>query len=249
LKTIYQYVQNRYHYVLSPDALYNAIEKDAQSNPMIYSLWRQMSKIKKLASQGNNNAIGLLNEIYKNIKSTKQSHEVNKTRREPGKRWVTYRSENIILQNNSYAISRQFRDDVLGGFNRFYKAFLLKDEDKNDILCLQVNTKIESEDSEQPHDSTYRDKAFQDFFGMDYKSGTVVEIIDKETGERKSVNLRKPVFSIYNVITSYGTRDAYPLYVQKGKGNDYIQLPIEQNIPHIIFKLTEALAAIGMNVT
>ena len=124
---------------------------------------------------------------------------------------------------------------------------MIKDEDKNDVLCLQVNPKIESEISDKPLDSTYRDKAFQDFFGMDYKSGTVVEIIDKETGERRSVNLRKPVFSIYNVITSYGTKDAYPLYIQKG--NNYIQIPIEQNIPHIIFKLTEALASIGMNVT
>ena len=248
LKTIYQYVQNRYHYVLSPDALYNALEKDSQSNPMIYSLWRQLAKIKKLASQGNNNAIGLLNEIYKNIKSTKQSHEVTKTRREPGEKWVTYRSENIMLQNNSYAISREFRDNVLGGFNRFYKPSLYKDEDKNDVLCIEVNPKIERADADGYFDSTYRDSAFQGFFGMDYTTGTVVEIIDKETGERKSVNVRKPIFSIYNIIISYGTRDAYPLYIRDDDGN-YKEYSIEENMPHIKFKLTEALASIGMDVT
>jgi hypothetical protein len=83
---------------------------------------------------------------------------------------------------------------------------------------------------------------------MDYTSGTVTEIIDKETGERKSVNVRKPIFSIYNIIISYGTRDAYPLYIREDDGN-YKEYSIEENMPHIKFKLTEALASIGMDVT
>jgi len=97
LHTIYQTIQNKYYHVLSPEALWNAIESDSKSNPMIYSLWNQISRIKKLASKGNDNAEGLLNEIYRSIKSTKQSHEVTKTRREPGQSWVTYRSVNIMV--------------------------------------------------------------------------------------------------------------------------------------------------------
>jgi hypothetical protein len=65
-----------------------------------------------------------------------------------------------MLQNNSYAISREFRDNVLGGFNRFYKPSLYKDEDKNDVLCIEVNPKIERADADGYFDSTYRDTAF-----------------------------------------------------------------------------------------
>jgi hypothetical protein len=53
--------------------------------------------VKKLASKGNNNAIGLLNEIYKNIKSTKQSQEVTKTRYDKELNGVTYRPVNIMV--------------------------------------------------------------------------------------------------------------------------------------------------------
>jgi hypothetical protein len=71
LHYIYQAIQNRYHHVLSPEALYNAIQEDSKSNMMIKSLWDQISVLRKLASRGNDNAKGLLNEIYRSIKSTK----------------------------------------------------------------------------------------------------------------------------------------------------------------------------------
>ena len=79
-REIYQTIQNRYHHVLSPEALWKAIEADSHDNDMIHALYEQISGVKELASKGNNNAIGLLNEIYKSIKSTKQSQEVTKTR-------------------------------------------------------------------------------------------------------------------------------------------------------------------------
>jgi hypothetical protein len=71
LHDIYQTIQNRYHHVLSQEALLNAIEADSKDNPMISSLWNQISRVRDLASKGNDNAIGLLNEIYRSIKSTK----------------------------------------------------------------------------------------------------------------------------------------------------------------------------------
>jgi hypothetical protein len=71
LHDIYQTVQNRYYNVLSPKALWDAIQEDSKSNLMMKSLWDQISRLKYLESKGNDNAKGLLNEIYKSIKSTK----------------------------------------------------------------------------------------------------------------------------------------------------------------------------------
>jgi hypothetical protein len=97
LNTIYQEVQNRYHHVLSPEALWNAIENDSKSNATAYSLYWQIVGLRKLASKGNNNAIGLLNEIYKSIKSAKLDEEVTKTRYDRELGGVTYRPVNIMV--------------------------------------------------------------------------------------------------------------------------------------------------------
>lgn len=251
LHDIYQTVQNRYHHVLSPEALWNAIESDSKSNQMMKSLWNQISRVKSLASKGNDNAIGLLNEIYKSIKSTKQSHEVTKTRREPGENWVTYRSVNIMIQNNSFAISRDFTDTVLGGFNKFYEQTIYKDEESGkDAIGYKVRSQIYDDITDSKFGSEYRDAAFEAFFGSGYNNfQSVVEVIDEETGKPVKVNVQKPIFSIYDIISTYGTKNQKPFYINDGSKHGYREVSIEDNMPYVKFRLVEALSAVGIDIT
>ena len=246
LHDIYQAVQNRYHHVMSPEA----IEADSKNNPMISSLWNQISRVKYLASKGNDNAIGLLNEIYKSIKSTKQSHEVTKTRKEPGEKWVTYRSVNIMVQNNSFAISREFTDAVLGNFNKFYEQVLYKDENNKDAVGLRIRSKIYDETTDSNFGPEYRDAAFNAFFGSGYDNfQQVVEIIDKDSGKSIKTHVKKPVFSIYNTIITYGTKDQRPFYIYDDSVHGYREVSIEDNMPYVKFRLAEALSAVGIDIT
>lgn len=251
LREVYQTIQNRYHHVLSREALWKAIEADSKSNPMAYSLWKRISAIKKLASEGNDNAIGLLNEIYKSLKSTKQSHEVQKTRRVPGESWVTYKSVNIMVQNNSYAISREFTDTVLGGFNKFYEIVPYKNGKGEKVFGIKVRSKIQDELSNDVYPSSYRDASYEAFFGSGYKNiQTIVEEIDpNDRTKRIQKKNQKIVHSIYDVLYSYGTSDQKPLYVyQKNKGG-YIEVSIENSLPYIKLQLIEALSSIGVDIT
>ena len=250
LHDIYQAVQNRYHHVMSPEALWNAIEADSKNNPMISSLWNQISRVKHLASKGNDNAIGLLNEIYRSIKSTKQSHEVTKTRREPGEPWVTYRSVNIMVQNNSFAISREFTDTVLGNFNKFYEQVLYKDEKGKDAVGYRIRLQIYDESTDSKFGPEYRDAAYEAFFGSGYDSfQDVVEIIDKESGKPVKTNVKRPIFSIYDVISTYGTKNQRPFYIKDNSKYGYREVSIEDNMPYIKFRLVEALSSVGIDVT
>ena len=251
LHDIYQTIQNRYHHVLSPEALWNAIEADSKTNQMTASLWNQIARIKALASKGNDNAIGLLNEIYKSIKSTKQSHEVTKTRREPGEKYVTYRSVNIMVQNNSFAISREFTDTVLGGFNKFYKQTIYKDgESGKDAIGYKVNSEIYDEITDSKLGPEYRDIAFKAFFGSGYDNfQSVVEVLDEETGKPVKVNIQKPIFSIYDVISTYGTKNPKPFYVNNSSKRGYVESSVEDNLPYIKFRLVEALSAVGIDIS
>jgi hypothetical protein len=43
-----------------------------------------------------------------------------------------------MVQNNSFAISREFTDTVLGNFNKFYEQVLYKGIDKKDAIGLRV---------------------------------------------------------------------------------------------------------------
>ena len=241
LRDIYQAVQNRYHYVLSPDELWKAIENDAPGNAMIKSLWEQISEVRKLVNGKNSayreNAIGLLNEIYRSIKSTKQSHEVTKTRRDTQTNWVTYRSVNIMVQNNSYAISREFTETVLGGFNKFYKPDTIKDDGK-EIRIITVNKQIRDEITDRSLTSQYRVDAYEAFFGSDYKTFT------DDTG---GIKVKRIVWPIYNVLVSYGTENQKPLYIREN--GKYVEYPIEKNITYIKFKFLEALSSIGIDIT
>ena len=249
LHEIYQAIQNRYHHVLSPEALWNAIENDAQSNATLYSLHWQISGIRKLASKGNNNAIGLLNEIYKNIKSTKQSEEVTKTRYDSYLGGVTYSPENIMVKNNSYAISRDFTDIVFGSFNKFFRQKAFKDDDGKETWGIEVRNKIYNERTgNEDLDSYYREVAFTSFFGDILWKVDVVEI----DGDGKEKIVQKNMRSIYNVIASYGTRNQYPFYLRDERYKDsivYREASLEQNLLHIKFRLVEALGAIGIDVT
>ena len=250
LHDIYQTIQNRYHHVLSSEALWNAIESDSKSNQMIASLWNQIARIKTLASKGNDNAVGLLNEIYKSIKSTKQSHEVTKTRREPGETWVTYRPVNIMVQNNSFAISREFTDTVLGGFNKFYEQVLYKGENGKDSVGYKVRSRIYDETTDSHFGPEYRDAAFEAFFGSGYNNfQSVVEIIDKESGLPSKVNIQKPIFSLYDIISTYGTKNQKSLYINDNSVHGYREVSIEDNMPYIKFRFVEALSAVGIDIT
>lgn len=250
LHDIYQTIQNRYHHVLSPEALWNAIEADSKTNQMAASLWNQIARVKALASKGNDNAIGLLNEIYKSIKSTKQSHEVTKTRREPGEKWVTYRSVNIMVQNNSFAISREFTDTVLGGFNKFYEQTLYKDEAGKDAVGYKVRSQIYDEITDSKLGPEYRDGAYEAFFGSGYNNfQNVVEVLDEETGKPVKVNVQKPIFSIYDVISTYGTKNPKPFYINNGSKHGYVEASVEENLPYIKFRLVEALSAVGIDIS
>jgi hypothetical protein len=109
-----------------------------------------------LVNEGNEkereNAIGLLNEIYRSIKSTKQSHEVIKTRRDPDTKWLTYMSTNIMVQNNSYAISREFTETVLGGFNKFFEPVSIKDpKTKEETRAVKLRTSIQDSRTGEVH--------------------------------------------------------------------------------------------------
>lgn len=251
LRDIYQTIQNKYHHILSADALWNAIEADSKSDPMLFSLWGQISRIKKLASKGNDNAIGLLNEIYKSIKSTKQSEEVTKTRKEPNANWVSYRSVDIMVQNNSFAISREFTDTVLGEFNKFYEQVRYKHpETGKDTFGLHVRSKIHDDLSDNNFGREYRDGAYESFFGYTQKNfQTIVEIIDKDTNTPRKVNIRVPIFAIYDIIVSYGTDNQKPLYIKDDSAHGYREASVEDNMTYIKFRLIEALASVGIDVT
>lgn len=252
LQEIYQTIQNRYHHVLSAKALWDAIESDSKANPMAYSLWRQISKIKELAAKGNDNAVGLLNEIYKSIKSAKHSHEVTKTRREPGDVLVTYRSVNIMVQDNSYAISREFTDTILGGFNKFYEQVEYKNGNGSKSFGIKVRSKIRDERADDVFDAAHRDAVYLDFFGTDHKNiKDIVEIIDPNDPKKRieKKNYQQVRHSIYTVVTRYGTPDQCPLYVYSKEKKGYIEVSIENNLPYIKNSLVEALSAIGIDVT
>lgn len=246
LHDIYQTIQNKYHSALSPNALWNAIENDAKSDAMAHSLWKQLSRIKELASRGNNNAIGLLNEIYINIASAKQAQDVIKTRFEPDTKKLSYRPVDIFVQKNSYAISRNFTDNVLGGFNKFYNLVERNDGNGKTITGVKVRSKILDESSGKTYDSTHRSNVFEEFFGSGYESVVITKTItngNKTTREDMYVL----VYSLYNVITSYGQKDEKKLYI-KHKGV-YREVSIEDNIQYIKSRLVDALSAVGIDVT
>jgi hypothetical protein len=97
-----------------------------------------------------------------------------------------------MVQNNSFAISREFTDTVLGGLNRFYEPITIKDnETGKDISCIKVRDKILDEHSDNVFDSSYRITAYDRFFGHSINGNfeDVYEIIDKNTGERKEVKI------------------------------------------------------------
>ena len=248
LHDIYQTIQNRYHHVLSQTALWNAIEADSKSNPQVYSLWLQISKIKDLASKGNNNAIGLLNEIYKDVKSTKQSHEVIKTRLEQGafsRYKISYKPVNIMVLNNSYAISRNFTDTVLGGFNKFYEQVSRK-ENGREITGVKVRSKIYNEVTGKNFTREYRDAAYLQFFDEGYKTATMAENV-KNGSKTSSKEKTILIYSLYSVIISYGTKTQKPFYYQYN--DKWYEGSIEDYLPYIKYSLTEALSAIGIDVT
>ena len=251
LHDIYQAIQNKYHHVLSQKALWDEMEADSKSDPVIYSLYDQISRVRKLASKGNDNAIGLLNEIYKSIKSTKQSHEVTKTRKEPNADWVSYMSVDIMVQNNSYAISREFTDTVLGEFNKFYERFRYKHPvTGKDTFGLRIRPSIHDDISDAILGKEYRDAAYESFFGYPQKNfQTVVEIIDKDSKTSRKVDMRIPILSIYDVIVSYGTEDQKPLYLKDDSRHGYRQVSVEENMPYIKIRFAEALASVGIDVT
>lgn len=245
LTEIYQYVQNRYYHALSLEALLNAIEEDSKTNPMIYSLYNQLYRIKRLACTGNNNAIGLLNEIYKSIRSANHSHEVITTRKEQGHPWITYKSVNMMEQDNSFAIKREFTDTVLGGFNDFFREVPYKYKGK-EFFGLQVPPRLYDEYG-KVHNSSYREEVFLDFFNTTLSNKHVVEEI--EDGVRKKVNRNKVVPSIYTVISSYGTKYPKPFYVEVPEAGGYVETSIDDNIPYVKNKLVRALSAVGLDVT
>ena len=91
---------------------------------MIASLCLRLNGLRKLASEGNNNAIGLLNEIYKDIVSSKLQQEVIKTKYDKSNGKLSYRHVDIMVQNNSFALCREFSNTVFGNFNKFYQTFI-----------------------------------------------------------------------------------------------------------------------------
>lgn len=251
LNDIYQTIQNRYYYVLSQQALWRALENDAKDSPMVKALWDRISAIKNLAAKGNNNAIGLLNEIYNNIRSTKQSHEVTKTRKEPGKPWVTYKSVNIMVSNNSFAISREFTDTVLGGFNRFYEQTEYTDASGEKSLAIKKRKEVYDEVTDTKQDSNYRNNAFQAFFGRDYGKATA-KVKEKNEATGKIVEREKTIylFSLYDVITSYGNeKNQKPLYLWDDKEKTYREVSVEDSMAYIKFRFVEALSAIGIDIS
>lgn len=252
LNDIYQTIQNRYYYVLSQQALWQALEADAKDNPMVKSLWDRISAIKNLAAKGNNNAIGLLNEIYNSIKSTKQSHETTKTRKEPGKPWVSYRTVNIMVQNNSFAISREFTDTVLGGFNKFYEQVEYEDESGEKSLAIKRRKEVYDELTDEKHDASYRDDAYNAFFGTGYgKANTTIKIKNEVTG--KIIEKEQPIylFSLYDVMATYGgeSADRRPLYLWDKGEQKYREVSVEDNMPYIKFRFVEALSAVGIDIS
>lgn len=252
LNEIYQTIQNRYHHVLSPQALWEAIESDSKNNDMIASLYLRINGLRHLASKGNNNAIGLLNEIYKNIKSAKLSQEVTKTTydRQTGK--VSYSPVNIMVQNNSFAICREFSSTVFGNFNKFYQQVSFVDEEGNETWGIEVRSKIDDDITGEQKPADYRLHAYNDFFGQDYYT---VSVVEKDNDDVEKIIPNRVMHSMYNVITSYGTNNQHEFYVKDYnrskiyKKDVYVASSIEDNIGYIKFKFVEALATVGIDIT
>ena len=249
-REVYQYVQNKYHSVLSPEALWKAIENDSTSNLILQSLWSQISTIRNYAAKGNNNAIGLLNEIYKNIKSAKHEHNVIKTRFDNDEETISYRTADMLTENNSYAISREFTEIVLGGFNKYFKPTdPKKGADGKEYRGVIVRKKIYDERTGKEYDAQHRQDILSSFFVTSTtRFGNVVEEIDKKTKKRLNVQTNKVIPCIYDVIVSYGTRDAKPLY-QKIEGDKYIELSVDNNAPYMKMMLCESLSALGIDIS
>lgn len=251
LKEIYGSLQNRYHGVLSPQALWDAIEADSKDSDKIASLHLRINGLRRLASKGNDNAIGLLNEIYKSIKSAKFTEEVAVTTydRQTGK--LNHRFVDIMIQNNSFAICREFSSTVFGNFNKFYQQVSFIDEEGNETWGIEVRPTIYDDEAGEQKDANYRLYAYEDFFGFDTPKVNVAE--KNKNGEEVITN--KVAHSIYNVIVSYGTNYQYPFYVKDAKRSKsykkdvYVEASIEDNIPYIKYKLIEALATVGIDIT
>jgi hypothetical protein len=109
-----------------------------------------------------------------------------------------------MVQNNSYAISREFTETVLGGFNKFYNPVQIKDGDK-EIRGIVANNKIRDEITDRLLTAQYRVDAYEEFFGSDYKTFT------DDTG---GIKTKRIVWPIYNVLVSYGTENQKPLYIR-----------------------------------
>lgn len=253
LREIYQTIQNRYYWVMSPAELWKALENDSKDNRMVQSLYEQIVAIKKLVNEGNKkereNAIGLLNEIYRSIKSTKQSHEVIKTRRDPDTKWLTYMSTNIMVQNNSYAISREFTETVLGGFNKFFEPVSIKDpKTKEETRAVKLRTNIQDGRTGEVHKQSYWVEVYNDFFGSDYKTFTEIrKERDEYSGKTIEKKINRVVPSLYDVVITYGMTNQQPLYVKKG--DQYIEYPVESNAKYIKSKFVDALSAVGVDIT
>ena len=99
-------------------------------------------------------------------------------------------------------------------------------------------------------DKTHRDAVYETFFGSGYNNFQyITEEINKDTGERVKVSKQKPVFSIYDVITTYGTKNQRAFYVYNGEKHGYVEASIEDNLSYIKFSLAEALSSVGIDVT
>jgi hypothetical protein len=61
--------------------------------------------------------------------------------------------------------------------------------------------------------------------------------------------MQKPVFSIYDVIVTYGTKNQRPFYIKDDSKYGYREASIEDNMPYIKFRLVEALSAVGIDMS
>ena len=252
LKDIYQTIQNSYHDTLSPQALWEALEYNSANNDMIASLCLRLNGLRKLASKGNNNAIGLLNEIYNSIVSSKLQQEVIKTKYDKSNGKLSYRNVDVMVQNNSFALCREFSSTVFGNFNKFYQQIPFIDESGNKTWGISVRSKIEDDATGELKSADYRLNVFEEVFGTAYRS---VNIVQKNAEGDEVIVPNRSIYSIATVLMLYGTRDERSLYIKdpsrskKYKKDVYAEVSIEDYLPYVKSRFVEGLSTVGIDIT
>jgi len=70
-----------------------------------------------------------------------------------------------MVQNNSFAICREFSSTVFGNFNKFYQQVSFVDEEGNETWGIEVRSKIDDDITGEQKPADYRLHAYNDFFG------------------------------------------------------------------------------------